>query len=293
MLIVAENINIMSKSLGPAFKERNPKPLQDAAVKLAENGADYLDLNIGPARKDDDLMGWVVTEVQEVVDLPLFLDTTNTAAVESGLKAYKPKRGRAVINSVLARPESMDARLPLAARYNAQVVALTIGPSGIPRDDAERGVLAAELLYHAAEAGVMPEDMFVDPFIPPISQQALLKHSISFTAMIKEIDPSLNSTCGLSNVSNGPPVHLRPVLNQTLLLVLKYYGMSSAILDGYDRELIAMAKGGRPDLETLVGKIVREEPVDIAALNEEEKAIAKTARVVLGRSLYSESWLDL
>ena len=90
--VVAENINVMSKRLGPAMRGREAKPIQEMAVKLTEAGADYLDLNIGPARKKgEEMMEWVVKTVQEVTDLPLFMDTMNTSAMEAGLKAYKDK----------------------------------------------------------------------------------------------------------------------------------------------------------------------------------------------------------
>ncbi|MBI3040830.1 MAG: dihydropteroate synthase, partial [Chloroflexi bacterium] len=87
MILIAESINIMSKTLGPAMRERNPKPIEEMARAEAEAGADYLDINIGPARKmGDELMEWMVNTVQAVTDLPLSLDTTNPVAMEAGLR---------------------------------------------------------------------------------------------------------------------------------------------------------------------------------------------------------------
>ena len=104
MILIGEHINIMSKTIGPALRERNPKPIQELAKAEVEAGMDYLDLNIGPARKSgDELMAWVVNTVQEVTDKPLSLDTTNPVAMEAGLKVHK---GKALINSIaLARME--------------------------------------------------------------------------------------------------------------------------------------------------------------------------------------------
>ena len=148
MIIIAENINIMSKAFGAAIRAKEAKPIRELAARLAEAGADYLDLNLGPARKGGaELMEWLVRTVQEVVDLPLYLDTTNADAVEAGLKAYQPKKAKAVINSVPAVPDRMEREIPLAKRLGAGVVALCYGPEGIPRDENERGALAAELLY--------------------------------------------------------------------------------------------------------------------------------------------------
>jgi 5-methyltetrahydrofolate corrinoid/iron sulfur protein methyltransferase len=99
---------------------------------------DYIDINLGPAQKGgSELMEWVVKTVQEVVDTPFYLDTVNAEAIEAGLKIYKNKKGKAVINSIMARPESMEVKFPLAQKYDAGVVGLLWGPSGLPRD-AER-----------------------------------------------------------------------------------------------------------------------------------------------------------
>ena len=97
---IAESINIMSNTIGPAMKEKNPKPIQQMAVAEAEAGADFLDVNIGPARKGGaEMMEWLVNTIHEVVDLPLSLDTTNIEAMEAGLKVHK-KGGKPLVNSV-------------------------------------------------------------------------------------------------------------------------------------------------------------------------------------------------
>ena len=103
MLLVGEHINLMSKTIGPALKDRNPKPIQEMA--RAQVNADYLDLNIGPARRaGDELMTWLVNTVQEVSDKPLSLDTTNPDAITAGLKGCQR---RALINSVSLQPERL------------------------------------------------------------------------------------------------------------------------------------------------------------------------------------------
>src|SRR4030065_1326671 len=133
MLLIGENLNVMVKKIGPAMKEKDPKPVQELAIAETNAGADFIDINLGPARKGGgELMEWIVKIVQEVVDTPLYLDTINAEAIEAGLKVYKKKKGKAVINSIMARPESMDLKLPIAAKYNEGVVALRWGPSGLP-----------------------------------------------------------------------------------------------------------------------------------------------------------------
>lgn len=298
MELVGENINVMVTKIGTAMKERDAKTIQELAISEAEAGMDYLDINLGPARKGGgELMEWMVRTIQEVVDLPLYLDTTNVEAIEAGLKAYKNKKGKAVINSIMARPERMEAELPLAKRYDAGFVALLWGPEGMPRDEAERGVLATELMNKAAEYGIPNEDVWIDPIVTPVSsQQDQVKSMVAFMMMfrdLQEMAPGLKSTCGLSNVSNGAPKNLRPILNQTYLMILEKYGMASAIVDAFDDDLKAFARGERPEINKPVNEVADGQEPDLASLSKEQIDYVKTAKILLGHSLYSDSWLEL
>jgi len=291
MILIGENINVMSKKVARAFKERDKKTIQEMAVALAEAGMDYLDLNIGPARKEGpELMRWLVETVQEVVDLPLFLDTTNVEAIRAGLEANK--KGTPVINSVSYRPDRIEALFPLVKEFDVPFVALLLGAEGIPRDANERGMILAEFTAKAEEEGISQERMWVDPIILPVSaQQDQVKEVVEFMRMFQELGMSCKSTCGLSNVSNGTPKELRPILNRTYLIMLKRYGMQSAIVDGFDKELIEIARGKREDLEQLVYRAMDGEEIDLSQLSEEEANYVKTVNVLMGRTLYSHSWL--
>ena len=298
MELIGENINVMVTKIGTAMKERDAKTIQELAISEAEAGMDYLDINLGPARKGGgELMEWMVRTIQEVVDLPLYLDTTNVEAIEAGLKAYKNKKGKAVINSIMARPERMEAELPLAKRYDAGFVALLWGPEGMPRDEAERGVLATELMNKATEYGIPNEDVWIDPIVTPVSsQQDQVKSMVAFMMMfrdLQEMAPGLKSTCGLSNVSNGAPKNLRPILNQTYLMILGKYGMASAIVDAFDDDLKAFARGERPEINKPVNEVADGQEPDLASLSKEQIDYVKTAKILLGHSLYSDSWLEL
>jgi len=290
MILIGENLNVMSHTIGPALKERNPKPIQELAK--AEADVDYIDLNIGPARKaGDELMEWVVKTVQEVTDKPLSLDTTNPVAMEAGLKVCKSK---ALINSISLQPERLEQELPLVKKYNASMIGLLWGVEGMPRDAAERGVLVADLLYKAGEAGIPNEDIWIDPILTPVSVEInQVKSCFEFTGMLKDIAPDCKSTIGLSNISNGTPQKLRPYLNQTCLMILMKYGLYSAIVDAFDAELIAIARGKRPELVQLVHRMLDGERPDLSSLTEEEVKYARTFRVLMGETLYSHSWLEL
>jgi len=300
MLLIGENLNVMVKKIGAAMKEKDPKPIQELAIAETNAGADYIDINLGPARKGGgELMEWVVKTVQEVVDTPLYLDTINAEAIEAGLRVYKNKKGKAVINSIMARPESMETKFPLAQKYEAGVVALLWGPSGLPRDANERGVLAAELMQKAMEFGIPSEDIWIDPIVTPITSpqsQVQVPSCVEFMKMFKdlqELAPGMKSTCGLSNVSNGAPNDLRPILNQTYLVMLERYGMSSAIIDAFDEEIKKFARGKREDLKKLIFRVMDKEQIDLKSLTKEEADYVKTTKVLMGQILYSDSWLNI
>jgi len=290
---IGENLNVVTKVYGQAMKDRNPKPIQELVIKEAEKGVDYIDVNIGPARKGgEELMEWIVKIIQEVVpDIPLSLDTSNIAAMEAGLKVHK---GRALINSIMARPERMDAMMPLVKKYDADMIGLLWGPEGMPRDEHERGMLTAEMLAKAAEYGIENERIWFDPIVAPLNiQQQQLIANLEYMKMLPDMAPGAKSTCGLSNASNGVPDHLRPIINRTYIIMLQRYGMMSAIVDAFDDELAEVVAGKRPDAVKVVYDIMDGNPVDIPSLPKDLQNYAKTARVIMGQVLFSDSWLEV
>lgn len=289
VVLIGENINIMSLSIGPALKGRDPKPIQELARQEDKAGIDYLDLNIGPARKGgEEMLVWAVKTVQEVTSKPLSLDTTNLAAMRAGLAVHK---GRALINSISpAREEG----LPLARDFDANMVGLLWGKEGMPRDANERCVLVVDLVYKANQLGIPNENIWVDPIVTPVCGEInQLKACLEFMSMLPEIAPGCKSTVGLSNVSNGTPTNLRPYLNRTFLAMLMKYGLHSAIVDAFDAELIKIAKGEMPEIVNLVHRVMDGERPDLASLSLKEQQYVKTVRVLTGESLYSHSWLDI
>jgi len=294
MLLIGENLNVINREIGKAFKEKDPGPIAAEAKRQMEKGMDWIDINLGPAKKGGpELMEFVVKTVQEEIGdaIPLCLDTSNIEAMEAGLAAHK---GKAIINSIMCRPERYEKMIPLAVKYQANMIALMWGPEGLPRDENERGALAAELLYTANEAGIPNEDIFVDGIVTPVNiQQPQLMSLLTFQEMLQDMFPGVKSTCGLSNISNGPPEHLRSILNTTYMVMLERKGMYSCIADAYDDALIAVARGERADIVELIHQIMDGEEPDIGALSKELQDYAKTAKVILGYSLYSDSWLEL
>jgi 5-methyltetrahydrofolate corrinoid/iron sulfur protein methyltransferase len=294
MLLIGENLNVISTIIGKAFKEKDPGPIAEEAKRQKEKAMDWIDINLGPARKGGpELMEFIVKTVQETIGdtPPLCLDTSNIEAMEAGLAVHK---GKAIVNSIMCRPERYEAMIPLAAKYKASMIALMWGPEGLPRDENERAALAVELIFAANEAGVPNEDIFVDGIVTPVNiQQPQALSLMAFQEMLQDIAPGAKSTCGLSNISNGPPDHLRPILNQTFMVMLERKGMYSCIADAYDDQLIAIARGEKPEIVEVIHKVMDEEDIDMGSLSEELQGYVKTAKVILGYSLYSDSWLEL
>ncbi len=291
---IAESINIMGKRSGTAMKERNVGPVQEMAREESKAGAAFLDLNIGPARKDGiELMPWIVETVQAVVDTPLCLDTTNTDAMAAGFKVVKNKTG-ALMNSISAQPERMQKLIPVAAEAGCNVVALLWGPDGMPRDSNERAAMAVDLMMALSEAGIPNEKMFFDPIATPITLGCdQINSGLEFMAMVQDIAPGASSTIGLSNVSNGVAEHLRKYLDRTYLIMLMYNGLQTAIVNSYDPELMAIALGQRQNLIDMIYGMIDGNDPDPAKLTPQELEHYKTYNVLAGKSVFSESWLTL
>ncbi len=236
MLIIGEKLSIIAKRVREAMMKRDKGPIQEIAAAQWKSGAGMIDANIGPAEDGgEELMEWMVTTIQEVVPLPICLDTTNYNALEAGLKVHNNEWGRPLINSTSNDPERFPI-LELAAKYNSQIIGLTVGKGGLPADAEERAAIAAEIMARAMEYGVPLEDLYLDPLALQIatSQDHALK-VIKTIKMFQELnDPPMKTTIGLSNISNGCPKALRPILNRYFLALLMYEGLTSAIADAHE-----------------------------------------------------------
>ncbi|MCG8402955.1 MAG: dihydropteroate synthase [Firmicutes bacterium] len=290
MILIGEEIQILSKVVSQAIKERDPAPLQDIAKRLTEAGADYIDLNIGPAKKEPDVMPWLVEVVQEVTDLPLALDTLNPVAMEKGLAVCKK---RPLLNSASGRTDSKNNMMPLAVKYNCDVILSVLTDQGIPSDAGSSAEAIMETIDYANSIGIANESIWVDPIMMPIGvDQPRVVAMIEFFEMLEDIAPGVKSTLGLSNMSSGAPHHLRGILNRVMMVVLEKFGMYSAIVETFDGELVALARGQKPADVELIHRAIDEE-INPADLPPHEAAIVKTVNVVTGKNLYSHSWLEI
>jgi len=292
MILIGENLNVMSGSIARMIKEREAEPIKELVTAQAKNGMDYLDLNVGPVKKDPvETMEWIINTVQEVTDLPLCLDTTNVVAMEAGLKICKKK---ALINSASGSTESKETVLPLAAKYSADVVLSVINNAGLPSDADERAASIMESASYANELGIPNEDIWVDPVLLPVGvDQRQVTAYLEFIQMLQDVLPGAKSTCGLSNLSYSAPSKLRGLLNRTFLVIVGRYGQHSSIVSGFDEELIALVRGEVPEIVNLIYRAMDEDDMDISSLSQKEIEYVKTAQVLMGKSLYSHSWLEV
>jgi len=175
MKAIGESMHVISPAVRTAIENRDKKFIQDLAKRQVAHGAEILDLNIGPQKKTGpEVMDWLVRTVQEVVSVPLSLDTTNPLAIEAGLKAVK---GAAIINSTDATPERLATLMPMAGKYNCCIIALTYGGKSLPTSVDQRVELAMEkIMVAAAENGVPTENIYLDPLVLTVNcnqEQAL------------------------------------------------------------------------------------------------------------------------
>lgn len=291
MILIGESIHIISRAVGEAVRERNPSHIQELARAQAAVGADMLDLNLGPASKDPEEVGsWLVNAVQEVVDLPISLDTMNPLAMEAGLKLC---RKRPLLNSASGKSESRERMMPLAVKYNTQVIISVITDRGCPPDVDARAESIMDTVGYANGLGIRNEDIWVDPIVLPVSaDQKQVREALEFVSILPDLLPGVKSVVGLSNVSNGTPAHLRGILNRTYMLMLEKNGLYSAIADVLDPELVELNRGGLAGVRELVHRVMEGEPIDLSSLSEVERDYVKTARVLMGEALYSHAWLE-
>lgn len=291
MVIIGENIHVISKVVNDAIKERTPKPIQDLAIAQAQAGVDYIDLNLGPARRNpEETMQWLVNAVQEVTDLPLSLDTMNPVAMEAGLKICKK---RPLLNSASGRTDSKEQMLPLAKKYSCDVVLSVITDKGCPPGVDARIESIMDTVALANELGIPNENIWIDPILLPVSaSQAEVREALEFMKILPDLLPGVKSTIGLSNVSNGTPQELRGILNRTYMVMLGRYGQYSVIADGLDKELMSLNRGEMPGIVDLIYRAMDGEDIDLSSLSAQERDYVKTTKVLMGEILYSHAWLE-
>lgn len=239
-IVIGERIHCISPTIKKAMEEMDPEPILKRAKEQLDAGATYLDVNIGPAESNgEELMKWAVTTIQSEFDnVPLSLDTANQKAIEAGISVYNRSKGKPIVNSADAGDRVTN--IDLAAANDAIVIALC-SKAGVPSDNDERMMYCQEMLERGMEQGMDPEDMWFDPlFLVIKGMQDKQEDVLDFIGQLR--DMGFNSTGGLSNVSNGMPKEIRPIMDSAMIAMAMQMGLTSAIVNPCDQRMMETIK---------------------------------------------------
>lgn len=239
-VIIGERINPTGrKILAEEMKNGDYSRVEADALAQVAAGAQMLDINAGiPLADEPKILAEVIQLVQSLTDTPLCIDSSIIDALEAGLSVYQ---GRALVNSVTGEDESLDRVLPLVAKYDASVVAISNDETGISEDPNVRFEVAKKIVERAADYGISHDRVVVDPLVMPIG--AINSAGKQVLALVSRLRNELkvNTTCGASNVSFGLPN--RNGINGSFLSMAMGAGMTSAITSPLHPEVIQAVMG--------------------------------------------------
>lgn len=226
--VIGERLNPTGKKLmKEALLRGDMDYILSQALSQCEAGADILDVNVGlPDIDEKDMMGRVVSALQNLADAPLQIDSTDPAVIEQALRLYC---GKAIVNSVNGDDDSLDAILPLVKKYGAAVVGLTLDKRGIPQSAEQRLVIARRILERALSYGIRREDVFIDSLTLTVSaEQEACAQTLEAVRRVKS-ELGLKTVLGVSNISFGMPE--RSLINQNFLTLALGHGLDLPIIN--------------------------------------------------------------
>lgn len=227
-LIIGERINPTGKSkFKQALREHDMEYIYKEGLAQEEKGAQILDVNVGlPEIDEPRLMEEAVTGIQAIIDLPLQIDTSDTAAMERGLRYYN---GKPMLNSVNGKKESMESVFPIAKKYGAVLVCLCLDESGIPETVEGRLRVAEKLVKTAAEYGIPKKNLVIDALVLTISTGQDNANVTLETMRRIRYEMGLHTVLGVSNISFGLPERSR--INTTFFTMAMNNGLSAGIVN--------------------------------------------------------------
>ena len=239
-VIIGERINPTGrKLLAEEMKVDDFSRVEADAIAQVDAGAHMLDVNAGiPLADEPALLAKAIQVVQAVTDVPLSIDSSIIAALEAGLAVYQ---GKALVNSVTGEEDRLESVLPLVAKYNCAVVAISNDETGISEDPDVRFQVAKKIVERAADYGISHENVIVDPLVMPIGAiNSAGKQIMHLVSRLKN-ELKVNTTCGASNVSFGLPN--RNGINAAFLTMAIASGMTSAITSPLHAETMQAVLG--------------------------------------------------
>ncbi|MCA9919694.1 MAG: dihydropteroate synthase [Anaerolineales bacterium] len=232
--IIGERINPTGrKLLAREMAADNYERVISDALAQVEAGAHMLDVNAGiPLADEPAIMAKAIKIVQSVVDVPISIDSSVVAALESGLAAYE---GKPLVNSVTGEDERLEVVLPLIKKYGAAVIGISNDETGISEDPDVRFAVAKKIVERAMDHGIPREDVIIDPLVMPIGAMRYAGRQV-FSILGRCLNElKVNTCCGASNVSFGLPN--RPPLNAHFLAMAISHGLTSAITNPIEHEI--------------------------------------------------------
>lgn len=233
-VLIGERINPTGKKkLKEALKNNDLNYILNEGVTQAEAGAHLLDVNVGlPEIDETAMMKSAVTSLQAVTDLPLQIDTSDVSALETALRVYN---GKALVNSVNGKEESMTSVLPLVKKYGGVVIALTLDENGIPDNALDRAKIAEKIINRAKEYGIDKKDIIVDPLAMTISSDSKnAEVTLEAIRLIRKL--GVYTSLGVSNISFGLPS--RELINSTFFSMALENGLNCAIMNPFSKAMM-------------------------------------------------------
>jgi 5-methyltetrahydrofolate--homocysteine methyltransferase len=232
--IIGERINPTGRrALGREMAAGNFERVISDAIAQVEAGAHMLDVNAGiPLADEPAILAQAVRIVQSVTDVPLSIDSSIVAALESGLSVYE---GKPLVNSVTGEDERLETVLPLVKKYGAAVIGISNDETGISEDPNERFAVAKKIVERAMDYGIPREDVLIDPLVMPIGAVRYAGRQVWHIIRRCREELGVNTCCGASNISFGLPS--RSPLNATFLAMAIGAGLTSAITNPIEHEI--------------------------------------------------------
>ncbi len=239
MIVIGELINGTRKPIAAAVAARDVEYITSLACQQEAAGASYVDVNAGTGGdKEIDDLEWLVSIVQEVITVPLSLDSPNPRALQRALDIYKGPTP--LINSITAEPDRIEALLPLVVSSGSSVIALCLSEKGMPSDAEDRIKVGSGLVGQLIAAGIAADRIFLDPVVVPLgTDHRAGGWVLDAVAGLHAAFPECHLTGGLSNVSYGLPQ--RALLNRIFVAMAIAHGLDSAIIDPMDKAMMATA----------------------------------------------------
>lgn len=254
-IVIGERLNPTGKKLlQKALREGNTDYLLKEALKQQDQNADILDLNTGlPDINESEVLTHSLIQIQGITNLPIQIDSSDHRTLEAAARIYN---GKALLNSVNGKSSSLENILPVAKKYGACILGLTLDENGIPETAQERFRIAERIIKEAERIGIPKRNILIDCLtLTASAQQKLVPETLKAIRMVKD-KLGVCTVLGLSNVSFGLP--RRPLVNRTMMIAAIMNGLDSAIINPGDADLKEslyawnLLSGGESDMQNYI-----------------------------------------